>query len=213
MGCGASNNTQAISAVAIDRVQSNPPRSHQPASMAEGRSATLLASSVSNANKTRILISYHSNRQAIGEQLSHAWTKEGCWCHVLDENTPEFLNTRAALIQWCDFYVLLIDRNYHRAYSCMEALTYAKDIRKSFLSILVEPTFEPYGALGAISASALHSTVLQNSQALAQIAQETSDFMKNQMKSKTDEKTDSHDPLEVSLIFAGHLSEMTHSIL
>ena len=44
----------------------------------------------------------------------------------------------------------------------MEALNYAKDIRKPTVSILAEPTFQPYGALGAIAASSLNCILIDD---------------------------------------------------
>lgn len=156
-----------------------------------------LCSLASHENQIRILLSYHSNRQTIVEEFSQGFIKDGFVCHLIDENLPKLLNTRAQLIQWCDFYFAFIDRNYHRTYSCMEALTYAKDIRKPIISVLVERTFQPYGALGAISASAIHSGVVQDSPTIPQMIREIGDVVRNQSKMKSDPKRNTEDPLKV----------------
>lgn len=157
----------------------------------------------SNENEIRLLISYHSQRQTIAEQFSLGLIRNDIVCHLIDENRPKLLNHRANLIEWCDVCIVFVDRNYHRTYACMEALTYAKDIRKPTISILVEPTFQPYGALGAISASAIHSAVLQDSQTASEIFDEVVEVARKQLRTKFENKKNTIDPLKViDLLFS-----------
>lgn len=151
----------------------------------------------SNENQIRLLIGYHSQRQTIAEHFSQGFIKNDTVCHLIDENRPKLLNSRANLIEWCDVYIVFVDRNFHRTYACMEALTYAKDIRKPIISILVEPTFQPYGALGAISASAIHSAVLQDSQTASEMIDEVAEVARKQSKTKSETKKHTTDLLKV----------------
>lgn len=205
MGCGASNSTTAVSVdpMATNRVDPQPVEEINKivkSKSIEGTCNKIMSSSCTVAsyeNQRRILLSYHSHRQTIVEQFSQGFIKDGFACHLIDENQPKLLNIRAQLIQWCDFYFVFVDRNNHRTYSCMEALTYAKDIHKPIISVLIEPTFQPYGALGAISASAIHSSVVKDSQTIPEIIREVSNFVGNQSKMKSDSTRNTDDPLKV----------------
>ncbi len=93
-------------------------------------------------------------------------------CYLLNESTPHSLNARANAIQWCDVFVVVISRLYQRTAFCMEALNYAKDMRKPIIAVLAEPTFRPYGALGAILASAIRSIVLSDNSSFVHVISE-----------------------------------------
>jgi hypothetical protein len=125
-------------------------------------------------NLVHILLASHSSLRSVSEQIRQDLQKDGFSCHVIDESTPRSLSNRAELIQWCGLFVVMINRDYQRTFSCMETLNYAKDIRKPIVSILAEATFRPYGALGAISGSAIQSIVMKEessvSRALSKIA-------------------------------------------
>lgn len=73
------------------------------------------------------------------------------------------MKTRATIIQSCDVFIALISRPYHRTFACMEALSYAKDLRKPILCISLDPYFRPYGSLGALCAMSIQSLVLDRS--------------------------------------------------
>ena len=130
---------------------------------------------LSDANRRNILLASHSSLRTASEGIRQGLLKEGFSCYLLDEETPRSLSNRAEIIQWSDLFVVVINRLYQRTFSCMEAFNYAKDIRKPIVSILAEATFQPYGALGAISASAIQSMVMKEERstvrALADVAQ------------------------------------------
>ena len=121
----------------------------------------------SKKNLVHILLAGHSSLRSTSERIRQDLLNEGFSCHLIDESTPRSLSNRAELIQWCDLVVVVINRLYQRTFSCMETLNYAKDIRKPLVSILAEATFRPYGALGAISASAIQSIVMKEESSVA----------------------------------------------
>lgn len=114
-----------------------------------------------NENLAHILLASHSSERSVIERIRQDLLNEGFSCELIDENTPRSLSNRAKLIEWCDLFVVMIGRLYQRTFTCMEALNYAKDTRKPIVSILAEVTFRPYGALGAISASAIQCVVIK----------------------------------------------------
>ncbi|CAF5114675.1 unnamed protein product, partial [Rotaria sp. Silwood1] len=111
---------------------------------------------MSTAGKN-VLITCHTNQQNIVEQLRRGLTNQNFTCYVLTETTPQSIVARANLIRWCDVFIVFISRTYQRTFFCMETINYAKDIRKPTIAISAESNFQPYGALGAIAASAARS--------------------------------------------------------
>ena len=143
--------------------------------------ASILAS---NNDTTKILIAHHTTQQNIGERLKQGLVDQSLQCYLINENTPNSLDIRAKLVQWCDVFVIIISRLYQRTPFCMETLDYAKDIRKSVIAVLAEPNFRPYGALGAISASAVRSIVLSDDQSLVHAVSEITTSARTQIKKK-----------------------------
>jgi len=125
---------------------------------------------------TSILLVSHSSEITIVERLKQNLLDQQLSCQILNENQPNSLAARANTIQRCDILVVLVNRLYQRTSFCMEALIYAKDMHKPIISILTDPTFRPYGALGAISASAIQSFVFNDDASLVHIV---SDIVKS----------------------------------
>lgn len=117
----------------------------------------------------RIVISAHSSHRQIAENLRNLFLNQKFLTFNIDETSPKNLSARANLIRWCDIFVVFVARCYHRTFNCMEALNYAKDVRRPILSLLVEPNFRAYGALGAIAASSISSFVIDDEHQLANI--------------------------------------------
>ncbi|CAF2442374.1 unnamed protein product [Rotaria sp. Silwood2] len=154
---------------------------------------------VPTTNATKILIASHTTQQKISERLRQGLLDQGLSCYLLNENTPQSLNTRAKIIQWCDVFIIVISRLYQRTSFCLEALNYAKDIHKPIISVLAETTFRPYGALGAISASAIRSIVLNNETSFKHAVSEITNSARNEMTNKiNDNHTISRLPQESS---------------
>jgi hypothetical protein len=109
-----------------------------------------------------VLITCHNSQQNIAEQLRKDLNNKNFTCYIVNETTPQSIIARANLIRWCDVFIVIISRMYQQTFFCMETINYAKDLRKPIIAILAESDFQPYGALGAISASAVRSIVLGN---------------------------------------------------
>ena len=102
-----------------------------------------------------VLISCHSSQEKISETLVKSLRHEQFSCYLITEKTPQSLTSRANLIRWSDIFIVMISRAYQRTPFCMETINYAKDVSKLVVAILTQTTFQPYGALGAIAASAI----------------------------------------------------------
>ncbi|CAF3837158.1 unnamed protein product [Adineta steineri] len=109
-----------------------------------------------------ILISCHTNQQQIAEQIKDNLSKHRFTCYIINETTPESIVARANLIRWCNVFIVNISRMYQQTTFCMETINYAKDVRKPIITIYTESNFQPYGALGVISSTAIQSIVLEN---------------------------------------------------
>jgi hypothetical protein len=70
----------------------------------------------------------------------------------------------------------------------METINYAKDLRKPIITILAESNFQPYGGLGAISASALRSIVLGNDGVSENVVAQLSNAISSQKNKKKNVK-------------------------
>ncbi|CAF4480985.1 unnamed protein product, partial [Rotaria sp. Silwood2] len=155
MGCGASsevlNDAEFNSNAAIARQL--PPSQQE---RAKWSSSTPKMSSGS----TNVLITCHTNQQKIAETLRKYLTNLKLTCDILTDIIPQSIVARANLIRWCDVFIVFISRSYQRTFFCMETINYAKDVHKPIIAILAESNFQPYGALGAISASAVRSIIL-----------------------------------------------------
>ncbi|UJR23954.1 hypothetical protein I4U23_026922 [Adineta vaga] len=177
MGCGSSSKNVVItstSAVSVD-ITAN-------AALSNPNMSTTTA--VSNSNTTKILIANHTTQQTISERLKQGLIDQSLQCYLLNEITPKSLDVRAKTIQWCDVFIVIISRLYQRTVFCMEALNYAKDQRKPIIAVLAEPTFRPYGALGAIVATAIHSTILSEDSSFVHIVSEITNCARTQIKPK-----------------------------
>lgn len=151
---------------------------------------------VSNGNTTKILIASHTAQQTISERLRQGLLDQGLSCYILNESTPHSLSARANAIQWCDVFVIVISRLYQRTAFCMEALNYAKDIHKSIIVVLAEPSFRPYGALGAISASAIRSITLSDDNSFVHAISQITNSVRTQVPKKAN-TANVKDPSEV----------------
>lgn len=107
-----------------------------------------------------MLITCHSDQQNIAEQLRKDLSNKKFSCRVLNESTPRSIAVRANLVRWCDIFIVVTSRMYQRTLFCIETIYYAKDLRKAIIAVLGEANFQPYGGLGAISASAAGSIAL-----------------------------------------------------
>ncbi|CAF1146285.1 unnamed protein product [Rotaria sordida] len=177
MGCGPSNND-----VVNAQVNSN-------AAFTPMLPSTQQQKRASNAPKTpsavkNVLITCHTNQQNIAEQLQRGLINNKFTCYILTETTPQSIVARANLIRWCDVFIVLISRSYQQTFFCMETINYAKDVRKSIIAILTESNFQPYGALGAISATAIRSMILTNNAISENVITELSNVISTQTNKK-----------------------------
>ena len=78
----------------------------------------------------------------------------------------------------------------------METINYAKDVRKPIITILAESNFQPYGALGAISVSAIRLIVLENDSISENFITELLSTIANQRSTKSSKNI--VDPAKVS---------------
>ena len=109
-----------------------------------------------------VVISCHGDQKNLAEQLQKSLSNKNFACFVLSDTTPQSIIARANLIRWCDVFIVIISRSYQRTLFCMETINYAKDVQRPIITVLAERNFEPYGGLGAISASTAESFVLDN---------------------------------------------------
>ena len=135
----------------------------------------------STSSAMNVLISCHTDQANIREQLPRAFA-------VIDESTPDSLSARANLVRWCDVFVVIISRAYQRTPFCMETINYAKDVRKPVIAVLAEPEFQPYGALGAICASAIRYLVLDRDGISQNVVAELSNAISAQQSKKKSTK-------------------------
>jgi hypothetical protein len=160
----------------------------------------LFFSLVLNANTTKILITYHTTQQTVSERLKQGLLDQNLACYLLNESTPHSSSARANAVQWCDIFVIVISRSYQRTHFCMEALNYAKDLRKPMIAILAESTFQPYGALGVISASAIQSIVLSDDNSFGHAVSTIANSARTQKTAKAN-TVNVVDPSEVKMIY------------
>ncbi|CAF4743430.1 unnamed protein product [Rotaria sp. Silwood2] len=66
----------------------------------------------------------------------------------------------------------------------METINYTKDVHKPIIAILAESNFQPYGALGAISASAVRSIILADDDISGDVVKQLSNTISNQKMRK-----------------------------
>ena len=138
----------------------------------------------STSHTMNVLISCHTDQTNVSEQLQKAFARQTFSCHTIDESTPDSLSARANLVRWCDVFVVIISRSYQRTSFCMETINYAKDVRKPAIAVLAEPEFQPYGALGAISASAIRYVVLDRDGISHNVVAELSNTISAQQSKK-----------------------------
>jgi hypothetical protein len=70
----------------------------------------------------------------------------------------------------------------------METINYAKDLHKPIIAILGESNYQPYGALGAISASAVGSIALGNDGVSENVVAQLSNIISMQKNKKKNSK-------------------------
>ncbi|CAF1651887.1 unnamed protein product, partial [Adineta ricciae] len=179
MGCGSLSKDVVVTPTLV--VSSTPTAG---AALSNANMSTTIPTAASNNDTTKILIAHHTTQQNISERLKQGLIDQSLQCYLINENTPNSLDIRAKLVQWCDVFVVIISRLYQRTPFCMETLHYAKDVRKSVIAVLAEPNFCPYGALGAISASAIRSIVLSDDQSLIHAVSEITTSARTQIKKK-----------------------------
>ncbi len=213
MGCEASNNNIVTTPTRVDSAAIAPDTKVSNLNASQTKTGTVFGLTlifhlrllfffqvVSNANPARILIASHSTQQTISERLRQGILDQHLLCYLLNESTPHSLHTRANAIQWCDVFVVVISRLYQRTSFCMEALNYAKDMHKPIISILAERTFQSYGALGVISASAIRSIILSDDSSFVHVASDIANSVHTQMTKKTN-AVNVTDPSQVKILY------------
>ncbi|CAM2713202.1 unnamed protein product [Rotaria socialis] len=127
-----------------------------------------------------VLITCHQNEKNVADRLRSQLIELKFNCYTLTDTTPSSIVARANLVRWSDVFISLISRSYQRAFCCMETINYAKDIRKPIVVILGESNFQPYGALGAISAGAVHTMLLDDDGTSENVVTQLSNIISNQ---------------------------------
>ncbi|UJR15063.1 hypothetical protein I4U23_002034 [Adineta vaga] len=171
MGCGTSNNvvnndTQPVSNASFPPASIPSQRQQQQNQRVTEHVVTASQTSKTGemSNTMNVLITCHTDQQNLAEILRKTFTNQNLGCYILNETNPQSIAARANLIQWCNAFIVIISRKYQQTPYCMETINYAKDLRKAIVAIYIESNFQPYGALGAISASAVLSLTLKNNQ-------------------------------------------------
>ena len=159
-----------------------------PVTTCEASSVRLLVRVDSTRSTMNVLLSCHTDQANVSEQLHQAFARQTFSCYVIDESTPDSLSARANLVRWCDVFVVIISRAYQRTPFCMETINYAKDVRKPVIAVLAEPEFQPYGALGAICASAIRYLVLDRDGISQNVVAELSNAISAQQSKKKSTK-------------------------
>jgi hypothetical protein len=135
-----------------------------------------------------VVITCHSSQQNIAERLRTSLTNKNFTIYIVNETTPQSIVARANLIRWCDVFIVIISRMYQRTLLCMETINYAKDLHKPIIAILGESNYQPYGALGAISASAVGSIALGNDGVSENVVAQLSNIISMQKNKKKNSK-------------------------
>lgn len=95
---------------------------------------------------------------------------------------------------------------YQQTFFCMETINSAKDLRKPIVSVLSESNWQPYGGLGAITASAIRSIVLGNDGVSENVIAQLSDAISSQRNKKKPAKN-VIDPSKVCVLFFNRRTE------
>jgi hypothetical protein len=200
MGCGASNNnigttsTPVVSAAIapntkmsnLDVLQTTTSNQFDSKIHFRSKFGIFFSRLVPSTNTSKILIVSHTTQQKISERLRQGLLNQNLSCYLLNESTPHSLTVRANVIQWCDVFVVIISRLFQRTPFCMEALNYAKDMHTPIIAIYADRTFRPYGALGAITASAIRSIVLNDDNSFPHAVSDIANTAHAQTKKETD---------------------------
>jgi hypothetical protein len=101
-----------------------------------------------------VLISCNSLEINFAKELNGKFLQNSFDTFLIDENAPLRLEDRAKLVQMCDIFLVLSSQQYQKSLKLMELLHYAKDLKKTIFAMNIKKTFVPFGALGAIAASA-----------------------------------------------------------
>ncbi|CAM4969209.1 unnamed protein product [Rotaria socialis] len=176
MGCGAS-----FSPAAHERINSNAVIAITSSAITQQELIKSNQSTPAMSSATiNVLITCHQNEKNVADRLRSQLIDLKFNCYVLVDAMPQSTVARANLIQWCDVFISIISRSYQRALFCMETINYAKYHGIPIVVILAESNFQPYGALGVISAGAVHTMLLDDDGISENVLAQLSDALANQ---------------------------------
>lgn len=147
-----------------------------------------------------VVISCHGDQKNLAEQLQKSLSTKNFTCYIVSDTIPQSLTARANLVRWCDVLLIIISRSYQQTLFCVETIYYAKDIARPVIAILAEKNFEPYGGLGAISASAVGSFEVENNGLSEKIISQVANTVSAQQYKKKNTKNIA-DPATVKYLY------------
>ncbi|CAF0937062.1 unnamed protein product, partial [Brachionus calyciflorus] len=102
-----------------------------------------------------ILIAYHTSDEQEAKSLKETLSKNNFESvYLANENEPSCIEIRVEYLKKSSIFIILSSRNYQNEEFCMELANYAKDLKKEIFALNTKLSFRPFGALGAIIASA-----------------------------------------------------------
>ena len=149
-----------------------------------------------------VVISCHSDQKNLAEQLRKGLSNKNFACYIVNEISPQSIIARANLIRWCDVFIVVNSRSYQRTLFCLETINYVKDVRKPIVAFLGERNFEPYGGLGALSAGAVGSFVLDKDGVSENTISQLANAIATQKNTKKTAKN-VVDPSKVGIVMTG----------
>jgi hypothetical protein len=105
-----------------------------------------------------LLVGYHSSNQTcsgkIFDYLNNSLAKGGqeksINIYLITEKNPDKLSTRSEFVKKANAVLFLLNKEYQKSLECMEALHFAKDLKKPIYGMNTCETYVPFGALGGI---------------------------------------------------------------
>ena len=101
--------------------------------------------------KKRVLVSCHSKDLSLASKIMDSLSVKGYDQVLMTEERPVQCRLREQAVQWAGVVVILMSSKYQHNKSCMQVAHDAKDCRQPITAVLVQPNYNPTGALGILS--------------------------------------------------------------
>lgn len=101
--------------------------------------------------KTRVLLSCHSSDMTLASKIADTLTEQDYDHMIITEESPVQCRLRGQAVEWAGVVVILMSSKYQYNKACMQIAHEAKICREPITAVLVQPNYDPTGALGIIS--------------------------------------------------------------